>query len=196
MAKRFFDIIISAIGLLLLSPLLLVVSIAVWVDSPGPVIYRAVRTGLHGRQFVMYKLRTMVKNADKIGGGSTGSKDPRVTRVGHYLRRYKLDELPQLLNVLKGDMSLVGPRPELPMYTSLYKGEELLILTVKPGITDFASLHFRELSEVLGDQDPDKVYEERVMPIKNALRVKYVKEHSVWVDAKILMSTVARVITG
>lgn len=196
MAKRFFDIVISAIGLLLLAPLLLVVSIAVRVDSPGPVIYRAVRTGLHGRPFVMYKFRTMVKNADKIGGGSTGSKDPRITRVGHYLRRYKLDELPQLLNVLKGDMSLVGPRPELPMYTSLYKGEELLILTVRPGITDYASLQFRELSEVLGDQDPDIVYEERVMPIKNALRVKYVKEHSVWVDAKILMSTVARVITG
>lgn len=196
MAKRFFDIVISMIGLLLLSPLLLVVSIAVRLDSPGPVIYRAVRTGLHGRPFVMYKFRTMVKNADKIGGGSTGSKDPRVTRVGHYLRRYKLDELPQLLNVLKGDMSLVGPRPELPMYTSLYKGEELLILTVKPGITDYASLQFRELSEVLGDQDPDRVYEERVMPIKNALRVKYVKEHSLWVDAKILMSTVARVITG
>ena len=196
MAKRFFDIVISAIGLLLLAPLLLVVSIAVRVDSPGPVIYRAVRTGLHGRPFVMYKFRTMVKNADKIGGGSTGSKDPRITRVGHYLRRYKLDELPQLLNVLKGDMSLVGPRPELPMYTSLYKGEELLILTVRPGITDYASLQFRELSEVLGDQDPDRVYEERVMPIKNALRVKYVKEHSLWVDAKILMSTVARVITG
>jgi len=196
LAKRFFDIVISMIGLLLLSPLLLVVSIAVRLDSPGPVIYRAVRTGLHGRPFVMYKFRTMVKNADKIGGGSTGSKDPRVTRVGHYLRRYKLDELPQLLNVLKGDMSLVGPRPELPMYTSLYKGEELLILTVKPGITDYASLQFRELSEVLGDQDPDRVYEERVMPIKNALRVKYVKEHSLWVDAKILMSTVARVITG
>lgn len=196
MAKRFFDIVISMIGLLLLSPLLLVVSIAIGLDSPGPVIYRAVRTGLHGRPFVMYKFRTMVKNADKIGGGSTGSKDPRVTRVGHYLRRYKLDELPQLLNVLKGDISLVGPRPELPMYTSLYKGEELLILTVRPGITDYASLQFRELSEVLGDQDPDRVYEERVMPIKNALRVKYVKEHSLWVDAKILMRTVARVITG
>ena len=144
----------------------------------------------------MYKFRTMVENADQIGGGSTGKNDPRITRVGLFLRRYKLDELPQLLNVVKGDMSLVGPRPELPMYTSLYEGDQLLILTVKPGITDYASLEYRQLDEALGDEDPDSVYEERVMPIKNALRVKYAKEHNLWVDAKILMKTIIRVLRG
>lgn len=196
MAKRLMDIIVSLLGIIVLFPLFLVIGLAIALDSRGPVIYRAHRTGLHGRTFVMYKFRTMVENADRIGGGSTGKDDVRVTRVGRWLRRYKLDELPQLFNVLKGEMSLVGPRPELPMYTSLYKGEELLILSVKPGITDYASLRFRELSEVLGDKDPDRVYEENVMPIKNALRVEYAKEHNLWVDAKILLETLIRVIRG
>lgn len=196
MVKRLLDIIISAAGLLVLSPIMIIAGIAVKIDSPGSVFYRAVRTGQNGKPFIMYKFRTMVENADKIGGGSTGKNDPRITRVGLFLRRYKLDELPQLLNVVKGDMSLVGPRPELPMYTSMYEGDELLILTVKPGITDYASLEFRQLDEVLGDEDPDSVYEERVMPIKNALRVKYAKEHNLWVDAKILIKTVIRVLRG
>jgi len=195
-AKRLLDILISFAGLLVLSPIMAATAIAVRIDSPGPIFYRAVRTGLNGRPFIMYKFRTMVENADKIGGGSTGKNDPRITRVGLFLRRYKLDELPQLINVLKGDMSLVGPRPELPMYTSQYEGDELLILTVKPGITDYASLEFRHLDAALGDEDPDKVYEERVMPRKNALRVKYAKEHSLCVDTKILVKTVVQVLRG
>lgn len=196
MIKRFFDLVLSSIGLVLVSPFFIVIAICIRLDDPGPVFYRAVRTGQNGKPFIMYKFRTMVENADQIGGGSTGKNDPRITRVGLFLRRYKLDELPQLLNVVKGDMSLVGPRPELPMYTSLYEGDQLLILTVKPGITDYASLEYRQLDEALGDEDPDSVYEERVMPIKNALRVKYAKEHNLWVDAKILMKTIIRVLRG
>jgi len=133
-------------------------------------------------------------NAEAIGGPSTGKDDPRVTRVGRFLRRYKLDELPQLLNVLRGEMSIVGPRPEVPQYTALYEGDELLILTVRPGITDYASVEFAQLSEVLGSDDPDRMYEERVRPIKNALRVKYVKEQSLVVDLKIIALTVARLL--
>lgn len=196
MAKRLFDIVVSVVGLVLFAPIMLCVAIAIKLDSPGPIIYRARRTGLHGKPFIMYKFRTMVPNAELIGGGSTAKNDPRITRVGHFLRRYKLDELPQLFNVLRGDMSLVGPRPELPMYTERYKGEELLILSVKPGITDYASLEFRHLADILGSENADAVYEAQVMPIKNALRVKYVKERNFWVDLKILLQTVVRVIKG
>lgn len=149
---------------------------------------------MHGLPFRIFKFRTMVMNAEAIGGPSTGKDDPRVTRVGRFLRRYKLDELPQLLNVLRGEMSIVGPRPEVPQYTALYEGDELLILTVRPGITDYASVEFAQLSEVLGSDDPDRMYEERVRPIKNALRVKYVKEQSLVVDLKIIALTVARLL--
>ena len=126
---------------------------------------------------------------------STAKDDPRVTRIGRFLRRRKLDELPQLLDVLRGEMSLVGPRPEFPQYTSLYSEEEQLILTVRPGITDYASLQFIHLGDVLGNESPDCVYENRVRPIKNALRLKYVKEQNFWVDLKIVARTLARVIT-
>lgn len=187
--KRAFDVVVAALGLLILSPVLVVIALLVCLDSPGGVFYRGLRTGKDGRPFAIFKFRTMVRGADQIGGGSTARDDPRVTPVGRVLRKYKLDELPQLINVLQGDMSLVGPRPELPQYTQLYEGNERLILSVRPGITDYASVEFFQLSEVLGSVDADRVYEERVRPTKNALRVKYVREQSLSSDFLILLRT-------
>jgi lipopolysaccharide/colanic/teichoic acid biosynthesis glycosyltransferase len=192
MAKRVFDVLGALFGLIVLSPLLLLIAVGVKLGSRGPVFYRGVRAGRYGRPFKTFKFRTMVPDAERLGGLSTAKNDPRVTRVGRFLRKYKLDELPQLLNVLKGEMSIVGPRPEMPEYTSLYTGEEKLILTVRPGITDYASIEFSNLGEILGDEEPDRVYEEQIRPIKNALRVKYVKEQSFWVDIGIIFRTFGR----
>jgi lipopolysaccharide/colanic/teichoic acid biosynthesis glycosyltransferase len=194
MAKRIFDLVMAAFGLSVLWPMLAVIAMLVKLDSPGPVFYRGVRTGRDGCPFRIFKFRTMVVGAERLGGGSTGKDDPRVTRLGHTLRRYKLDELPQLINVLIGDMSLVGPRPELPQYTSLYTGEEQLILTVRPGITDYASLEFINLGEILGNDAPDVVYEEQVRPVKNTLRVKYVKEQSLRGDLVIISKTLLKLV--
>ncbi len=194
--KRGFDLMVAAVGLLLLSPVLLILALLVKLDSPGPVFHRGVRTGWKGRPFRIFKFRTMYVGSEASGGLSTARNDARVTRFGRFLRRYKLDELPQLLNVLKGDMSMVGPRPEMPEYTALYQGEERLILTVRPGITDFASLEFRSLGDVLGDVDVDRKYEEEIMPRKNALRVKYVQERSFRTDLRLLLRTVVKVLGG
>ena len=187
--KRLFDLVAAIIGLIVLFPLLLLFAILIKIDSSGPVFYRGIRTGKGGRPFRIFKFRTMIPNADQLGGLSTAKDDPRVTRVGKVLRKYKLDELPQLLNVLKGEMSIVGPRPEMPDYTSQYRGEEKRILSVKPGITDYASIKFSNLGEVLGNEKPNQVYEEQVRPVKNALRVKYVNEQSFLTDMKILAQT-------
>lgn len=192
--KRGFDFTVAAVGLLVLSPLLAVIAVVIKLTSEGPVIYRGTRSGLGGKEFAIYKFRSMVDDAEKLGGMSTGKNDPRVTPVGSVLRRYKLDELPQLLNVFKGEMSLVGPRPEMPAYTKLYSEKERVILTVRPGITDFASLEFIRLDEALGSENPDLVYETRVRPLKNALRVKYVETRSLWVHLKLIMRTLARLI--
>lgn len=193
MAKRIFDLCLAVFGLIVLLPLLFVAAVAIKLDSAGPVFYRGVRTGRYGHPFRIFKFRTMVPNAEKLGGGSTAKDDPRVTRVGRFLRRHKLDELPQLLNVIKGEMSLVGPRPELPQYTSEYQGEELQILSVRPGITDYASLEFVHLGDLLGNEAPDRVYEEQIRPLKNALRVRYVKEQSLGRDIVIILRTLAKV---
>ncbi|MBI2389026.1 MAG: sugar transferase [Deltaproteobacteria bacterium] len=165
---------------------------AVWVklDSPGPVFYRARRSGRDGRPFRLFKLRTMVVNAENLGGWTTGRGDPRVTRAGRVLRRYKLDEVPQFLNVLLGDMSIVGPRPEVEAYTSQYKGEELVILAVRPGLTDFSSVQFASLDEHVGSVDVDRTFEKTVLPVKNRLRVKYVREQSLLTDVGIIFDTV------
>jgi len=196
MLKHVFDIVVSFCGLVLLAPLLIVIAVLIKLDSDGPVFYRGLRTGLHAKPFRIFKFRTMVQNAEQLGGGSTAKDDPRVTRVGRVLRRYKLDELPQLLNVLRGEMSIVGPRPELPEYTQLYSGEEKMILTVRPGITDYASLEFIRLGEILGNEAPDRYYEEKVRPIKNALRVKYVKGRTFYGDLKLIARTLARIVTS
>lgn len=188
-AKRAFDVLASASALVVLSPLLLAVAAGVKLDSPGPVFYRGIRTGLHGRPFRILKFRTMVVDAAQIGGPSTGRDDPRVTRFGAFLRRYKLDELPNLACVLVGQMSIVGPRPEVPQYTSLYEGEEKLILSVRPGITDYSSVRFIDLASHIGSEDVDAAFESRVLPVKNRLRVQYVKDWSFWTDLKIIGST-------
>ncbi len=193
--KRTLDVIAASVGLVLLSPLLVLIALVVWWDSGLPVLYRGVRTGLGGRPFHILKFRTMVVEAERQGGGSTAKDDPRVTRIGHFLRRHKLDELPQLLNVVRGEMSIVGPRPELPRYTALYTDEERAILSVRPGITDTASLEFIRLGDVLGNEDPDLVYETRVRPVKNALRVEYVRTHTLRGDVRLVFRTLAKLLT-
>jgi lipopolysaccharide/colanic/teichoic acid biosynthesis glycosyltransferase len=195
-AKRAFDVLASMAALIFLSPLLLVLAVGVKLSSPGPVFFRGIRTGLHGKPFRILKFRTMVVDAALIGGPSTGRDDPRVTRFGAFLRRFKLDELPNLACVLTGRMSIVGPRPEVPQYTSLYEGEEKLILSVRPGITDYSSIRFIDLASHIGSEDVDAVFESRVLPVKNRLRVQYVKEWSFWTDMKIIGSTLLKLLAG
>ena len=189
-SKRVFDFSLAFIGLIVLSPLLVVIAAAIKLTSIGPVLYRGVRTGRHGKFFRMIKFRTMVANAESIGGTSTAETDPRITRIGRWLRAHKLDELPQLFNVLKGEMSLVGPRPEVEEYTRLYTREEMAILEVPPGITDLSSIKFRDLNTILaGADDPDKYFAENVLPTKNKLRLDYVRNRSLWLDFKIIFLT-------
>lgn len=192
--KRLFDIVLSSFILILFSPLILLIAILIKATSKGPVFYRGLRTGQGDVSFRLLKFRTMVANAEQIGGPSTGKSDPRVTPVGRNLRAFKFDELPNLINVLLGQMSLVGPRPEVLQYTNLYEGDELLILTVKPGVTDFSSLHFLELSDSLGETNVDLNYEKKVKPIKNKLRVKYAKEASFFIDMKVLFLTAIKLV--
>jgi lipopolysaccharide/colanic/teichoic acid biosynthesis glycosyltransferase len=188
-AKRAFDITAAIIGLVALLPVMVVIAAAVRVDSPGAVLYRAKRIGKDGKPFRMLKFRSMVADAELKGGSSTGERDARITRVGRYLRACKLDELPQLINVLRGEMSIVGPRPEVEEYTSQYVGDELRILSVAPGITDFASIEFRDLASQLGARDPDLVYARDIRPRKNSLRLQYVQERGVRTDLVILART-------
>ena len=187
--KRIFDINACLFALPILLPLFAVMAISIKVNSPGPVFYRGSRIGLGGKPFGIFKFRTMVVDAEKIGGGTTALKDPRITSIGNFLRKYKLDELPQIFNVIKGDMSLVGPRPELQQYTNQYKGEEMLILSVRPGITDYSSMKFSALDEVVGAGDADRVFEETVLARKNELRIRYVKEHTFFGDIKLILQT-------
>ncbi len=187
--KRLFDIAASLIGLALLSPFLTMVALLVKITSPGPVFYRGIRTGLHGTPFKIYKFRTMVDNAEKLGGPSTAHNDKRLTEVGRALRKYKIDEFPQLINILKGEMSFVGPRPQVEKYTKLYKGDEKLILSVRPGLSDYASIRFINLDQMLGDQNVDQKYLSEIEPEKNRLRIKYVKEQSFRTDMKIILLT-------
>lgn len=190
MLKRAFDFIVASFLLILLFPLLFLVAALIKLGSKGPVFYRGIRSGLNGRTFKMLKFRTMVVEAARMPEGTTGKDDPRVTRVGKTIRRLKIDELPQLINVIKGEMSLVGPRPELPRYTSQYTAEQRQILSVRPGITDLSSIRFSSLDEVVGADDVDRVFEERVLPMKNALRLRYVRERSFVFDLRILIMTV------
>ena len=192
--KRTFDVVAALIGLIVLGPVFIVIAMLVKLSSHGPALYQGVRTGRNGRPFKMLKFRTMIVGADKAGGTSTGQEDPRVTSIGWVLRRYKLDELPQLINVLWGEMSIVGPRPEVEEYTRLYDEREQIILSVRPGLTDYASIHFINLAETLGSKDVDRVYAEEIRPIKNQLRVKYVQERSFWVDLKIILKTLRRIL--
>jgi len=190
MIKRLFDIFFSAIGLLVLAPVLLTIAAIIKFTSDGPVVYRGTRVGKNGIPFKMFKFRTMVINADRIGGPLVPDSDPRITKVGLYLRKYKLDELPQLLNVLKGEMSFVGPRPEVQEYVEMYSEEEKAVLSVRPGITDWASLWDSDEGAILANSnDPEKTYREFILPNKLKLQLEYIERHSLWVDLKILILT-------
>ena len=190
MGKRVFDLVASLVGLVLLAPFLLVLALLIKLGSPGPVFYRGVRAGRYGKPFRIFKFRTMVINADKIGGPSSAADDPRITRMGKFLRRYKLDELPQLLNVVKGEMSFVGPRPEVLPYVEMFNDEEKAILNVPPGITDWASIWNPDEGAILaGSPDPEKTYLEKIRPGKIRLQLEYVRNHSFGVDMQILAQT-------
>ena len=194
MAKRLFDIIFSFFGLIIVSPLLLIIAIAIKADSAGPVFYCGKRVGKSGKIFKIFKFRTMVSSADKMGGPSTAGDDPRLMKVGKLLRKHNLDELPQLINILKGEMSFVGPRPEVPSEVETYSPEEKeTILSVKPGLTDFATLEDIHEEEILrGSKDPHQTYREKIKPKKLRLAQKYVREQSFWLDIKILFKTFFR----
>ena len=188
--KRLFDFTIAAIGLVLLSPILLIIAIVVRVTSAGPALYSGNRVGLEGRIFKMHKFRTMVVDAEKLGGSCTYEGDPRVTRTGIWLRKFKLDELPQLLNVLAGEMSLVGPRPEVLEYVQMFTAEERAILSVRPGITDWASIWDRDEAKALaGSPDPERMYQEVIRPEKTRLQLEYIRRRSFLTDLTILFAT-------
>jgi lipopolysaccharide/colanic/teichoic acid biosynthesis glycosyltransferase len=196
MLKRSFDILLSLFGLILLSPVLIVVSLLIRREDGGPVFYRGVRVGRHGEPFKIFKFRTMVINAEESGGPSTANNDPRITRVGRIIRKHKLDELPQLINVFKGEMSFVGPRPEVQHYIDMFTEEQKAILSVRPGITDWASLWNPDEGKILaGSPDPEKTYMEKIRPTKLGLQLKYVREHSFLIDLRIIVKTVLTVIS-
>ena len=192
MPKRFFDLVFSAVGLLALSPFFLVIALLIKIDSAGPIFFRQVRVGRYLCPFRIHKFRTMVVNASDLGPSVTTAVDPRVTRVGNILRKYKLDELPQLIDVLLGDMSLVGPRPEVPKYVDAYSDvDKNIIFSVKPGITDKASIEFRNENEMIANAiNVDRVYLEKILPIKLVYYREYVEKHSLWLDIKIILQTV------
>lgn len=195
MIKRIFDFVFSGIGLIILSPVFLVVALLIKSSSPGPVFYLGERVGRNGKHFKMYKFRTMVDIAERLGGPSTPADDPRLTKIGKFLKRFQLDEFAQLINVFRGEMSLVGPRPEFPPYVDLMTDEEKrVILSVQPGMTDFASLwNFHEGELLRGSTDPEKTYLEKIRPEKIRLQMKYIKERSFWLDLKIIILTIIKI---
>ena len=189
--KRLFDIVASSIGLILLSPILILIAICIKLDSKGPVFFKQVRVGKNKELFKIYKFRTMVTDAEKLGKQITVGNDTRITKVGTFIRKCKLDELPQLINVLNGDMSLVGPRPEVPKYVDLYDDYQEQILLVQPGITDYASIEFRNESEILGEsENPESKYINDIMPYKIELNIKYIKNISLYEDLKLITRTI------
>lgn len=196
MLKRLFDIVFAALALLLLCPLLLAVALWVRLDSPGPVLFRQRRVGRGGRPFDIFKFRTMAAGAEAVGPQITVGADTRITRAGAWLRRAKLDELPQFYNVLRGDMSVVGPRPEVPRYVALYPPEvRTAVLSVRPGITDLASIAFRDESALLArSADPERTYVEQILPAKLDYALQYMRSHTLWLDLRIIGWTVLAVL--
>lgn len=192
---RFFDIVFSFLGLVVLSPFLLIIYVAVCIESKGGGFYRQCRVGKDGNDFYLLKFRSMRTGSDKKGLLTVGGRDPRVTRVGYFIRKYKLDELPQLYNVLKGDMSLVGPRPEVRKYVEYYTPEQRKVLSVRPGITDYASVEYMDENEILSKaDDPDKVYVEKIMPDKIRYNMKYIENRSLSEYFKIIFLTVFKIV--
>ena len=194
MLKRIFDIISSLFGLILLSPFIIIIAILIKLDSKGPIFFKQVRVTKNGREFKIFKYRTMKIGSDKYSQITVG-KDSRITKIGDFLRKYKLDEIPQLINVLLGDMSLVGPRPEVPKYVALYTEEQREILKVRAGITDYASIEFSNENDILANEtDPEKAYIEKIMPRKIELNKKYLSEISVMTDIKIILLTIKKIL--
>ena len=192
---RFFDFILSLVGLVVLAPIFIVLAILIKIDSKGPVFYKQVRVGQNGIDFGLFKFRSMVVDADKKGLITVGGRDPRITRSGYFIRKYKLDELPQLINVLLGDMSLVGPRPEVRKYVELYTDEQQKVLSVKPGITDYASIEYMDENEILGkSNDPEKTYIEEIMPEKIKYNMKYIQNKNVSEYFKIIFLTLLKIV--
>ena len=192
---RFFDFILSLVGLVVLAPIFIVLAIWIKSDSKGPVFYKQVRVGRNGIDFGLFKFRSMVVDADKKGLITVGGRDPRITRSGYFIRKYKLDELPQLINVLLGDMSLVGPRPEVRKYVELYTDEQQKVLSVKPGITDYASIEYMDENEILGkSNDPEKTYIEEIMPEKIKYNMKYIQNKNVSEYFKIIFLTLLKIV--
>ena len=194
--KRLFDIVASGCGLFVLSPILILVAIWIKLDSKGPVFYRQMRVGRHNKDFRIFKFRSMRVGADKGSLVTIGGRDPRVTRSGYYIRKFKIDELPQLINVFLGDMSLVGPRPEVRKYVDLYTQEQLHVLDVRPGITDLASIRYRNENEILETvANPEQYYIDVIMPDKLRINLEYVANHSFLYDIKLIFKTFWEIIS-
>ena len=193
--KRAFDLLACIPALLLLSPVLLVIAVLIKIESKGPVLYLQERIGKDLKPFLICKFRTMVTDADRKGLLTVGGRDPRITNIGYYLRKFKMDELPQLFNVITGEMSIVGPRPEVRKYVELYSPEQRRVLSVKPGITDYASIAYVNENEILGNStDPEKTYIEQIMPEKLELNMKYIAEKSLMTDVKIILRTLLSIV--
>lgn len=194
--KRLFDIVASGLGLIALSPLFAVLAVWIKADSRGPVFYRQTRVGRGNRDFRLFKFRSMRPDADRLGLITVGGRDPRVTRSGYYIRKWKLDELPQLINVFRGEMSLVGPRPEVRKYVDMYTPEQLRVLSVRPGITSLASIRYRNENDILAAaDDPDRCYIEQVMPDKLAIDLEYVDRATLSNDIKLILATLREIVT-
>lgn len=192
--KRLIDILASGCGLLVLSPLFVILTIWIKMDSEGPVFYRQVRVGKDNKDFRIFKFRSMRQNADKAGLITVGGRDPRVTRSGYYIRKYKLDELAQLINVFIGDMSLVGPRPEVRKYVDLYTEKQRKVLTIRPGITDYASIEYIDENVLLEkSDDPDRTYIEEIMPAKIGLNMRYINNPSLYEYFKLILLTIFKI---
>ena len=195
MLIRLLDIVLSLLGLIFLLPIFLILAVWMKFDSQGSIFFRQIRVGKDGSDFRIYKFRTMIVNAEKMGIITIGERDPRITNSGYFLRKYKLDELPQLINVLKGEMSFVGPRPEVRKYVEMYNQEQLKILTVKPGITDYASIEYINEDEILGKSlDPERTYIEEIMPQKIKYNMKYINNKTMIEYFKIIFLTIIKII--
>jgi len=196
MAKRCFDIFFSLLGLILLSPIFILLSLIILLDSKGGVFYKQIRVGKNSVDFKLYKFRSMRVGSDKKGLLTVGGRDSRITKSGYFIRKYKLDELPQLINVFIGDMSLVGPRPEVRKYVDLYNEEQLKVLLVKPGITDYASIQYSNENEILAkSSDPEKTYIDEIMPDKLNLNLRYINEIGLFSDIKIILKTINKILS-
>jgi len=196
MIKRIFDIVFSISGLILLSPVLIVIAILIRFDSKGPVLYKQTRVGRNNKDFKLLKFRTMNSDSDSKGLLTVGGRDPRITKTGYYLRKFKLDEFPQLINVLYGEMSFVGPRPEVRKYVDLYTEDQKKVLDVSPGITDVASIKYKNENDLLEKaEDPEKYYIEKIMPDKIKLNLEYINERSFFKDFKVILRTLSAVIS-